>query len=338
MREILSETKDLDSDVRSIVNTILDHENIPRKKPKFVNFVKNIMRNKARPHSIDKTWDLFSQALKPPEPPSQTKMEVTAEEQADSVEVEETKAKDKKKKKKSKDVAASEDARIEENLEKENVEVKSKKKKKKKEKELETSNSQSPEKSLKRKRDDSMEVDENEVSPAPVKKSKFDWDETITSVLMKKEGNEMKLNKLKKKCLQEFLSQNEGTHKTTEEIGAKFDKKLKKRKYRVLKDKVKLILDDEGETADDQTEVSTSKQEEKVEPTKASFNNWEAANLGSSAQNEKFRRLMGIKNPSQGGKGIFGGQGRNDQKIFRDLEEGFERARQSHFGGRCFES
>merc|ERR1711874_501776 len=62
-----------------------------------------------------------------------------------------------------------------------------------------------------------------------------------------------------------------------------------------------------------------------------SFNNWEAANLGSSAQNEKFRRLMGIKNPSQGGKGIFGFQARNDQKIFRDLEEGFERARQTHF-------
>ena len=343
MRGILSETTDLDSDVRMIVNTILDHENIPRKKPKFINFVKNIMRNKARPHSIDKTWDLFSQALKPPEPPSETKMEVTEVEPADSDEAKETK-KDKKKKKKSKDVAASEDVQPEENLEKENVEVKSKKKKKKKEKEEEVvQKTQSSEKSLKRKRDESMEVgDEDEVSPAPVKKNKFDWDETITNVLLTKDGNEMKLNKLKKKCLQEFMSQNEGTHKTPEEIGAKFDKKLKKRNYRVLKDKVKLILDNEGETADDQKtqpEVTTSPREKKVEqPDKASFNNWEAANLGSSSQNEKFRRLMEIKNPSAGGKGIFGGQGRNDQKIFRDLEEGFEKARQSHFGGRCFAS
>merc|ERR1712025_1536663 len=98
-------------------------------------------------------------------------------------------------------------------------------------------------------------------------------------------GNEMKLNKLKKKCVSEFFALNEGTHKTQEEIGAKFDKKLKKRKYRVLKDKVKLILDNEGETADDektQPEDSTSQKEEKVEPAKASFNNWEAANLGSS--------------------------------------------------------
>jgi hypothetical protein len=31
------------------------------------------------------------------------------------------------------------------------------------------------------------------------------------------------------------------------------------------------------------------------EAEKISFNKWEATNFGSSAQNEKFRRLMGIK-------------------------------------------
>merc|ERR1719414_614715 len=66
LRRILAETTDIDSDVRNILNTIQEHENIPRKKPKFINFVKNIMRNRARPHSIDKTWELFEQALKPP--------------------------------------------------------------------------------------------------------------------------------------------------------------------------------------------------------------------------------------------------------------------------------
>jgi len=66
LRKILQENTDLDSDVKNILDTIQEHENIPRKKPKFVNFVKNIMRNRARPHSIDKTWELFEQALKPP--------------------------------------------------------------------------------------------------------------------------------------------------------------------------------------------------------------------------------------------------------------------------------
>ncbi len=32
-----------------------------------------------------------------------------------------------------------------------------------------------------------------------------------------------------------------------------------------------------------------------AEAEKISFNKWEATNFGSSAQNEKFRRLMGIK-------------------------------------------
>merc|ERR1712062_838084 len=71
LRKILQENTDLDSDVKNILDTIQEHENIPRKKPKFINFVKNIMRNRARPHSIDKTWELFEQALKPPPAPSE---------------------------------------------------------------------------------------------------------------------------------------------------------------------------------------------------------------------------------------------------------------------------
>ena len=61
------------------------------------------------------------------------------------------------------------------------------------------------------------------------------------------QGEEMKLNKLKKKCVSEFFAQHEGTHKTAEDVGAKFDKKIKKKKYRILKDKVKLIPDEQDE-------------------------------------------------------------------------------------------
>ena len=66
---------------------------------------------------------------------------------------------------------------------------------------------------------------------------------------------------------------------------------------------------------------------------------WEASNLGSASQTEKFRRLMGIKTapPPQAVQGKFGGSQRDDKKIFRDLEQGFEKARQAHFGGRCFD-
>merc|ERR1712029_1108975 len=120
--------------VKNIVNTILDHENIPRKRPKFINFVKNIMRNRASSHSIDKTWDLFSQALKPTSEPETIKME--EDKVVTPVKVEEEKPKEKKKKKKKND--SSNNVVEEETSEKENVEVKKKSKKKDKQKNEET--------------------------------------------------------------------------------------------------------------------------------------------------------------------------------------------------------
>lgn len=343
----MAEATDLDGDVRNIVNTIMDHENIPRKQAKFVNFVKNIMRNKARPHSIDKTWELFSQALKPAdneEKKDNVKME-TDEKKKDEMEApieKESKNKSKKEKKKKKE---KEESIEEDTSEKENTQKESKKNKKNKKSKDETVVDEKP-KNLKRKREEEMDVDQTiESEETPEKKTKFDWDETISSVL-KMKGNEMKLNKLKKKCVAEFMAQHEGTHMTEEKVGAKFDKKLKKRKYRVLKDRVTLITEEEEEVADkteeskpEATEVKKTEETEASKPKEApSFNNWECANLGSSTQNEKFRRLMGIKNPTKEVNGKFGGENRNDKKIFRDLEQGFQKARQMHFGGRCFES
>merc|ERR1712112_778144 len=219
-------------------------------------------RNRARSHSIDKTRELFSQALNPPtkeEAPVETKMEVEEEkpnqdcdikakkekkkkrkkleEEGASEETEKPKKKSKKSKDKDVDSCASE-----ETSEKENVETK-KSKKKKKDKENDGS--------LKRKREeDTMEVENDAEEASPVKKIKFDWDETIKRVLQQK-GNEMKLNKLKKKCIGEFFALHEGTHKTQDEIGAKFDKKLKKKKYTVLKDRVKLNLNHSEDTNGD---------------------------------------------------------------------------------------
>jgi len=246
-----------------------------------------------------------------------------------------------RKKKRRKKEKAKEQPSEEDTSEKENVQKESKKKKNKK-----TNNETVHEKpiNLKRKREEEMDVDQTiESEESPEKKVKFDWDVKITS-LLKQKGSEMKLNKLKKKCVAEYMAQHEGTHMTEEKVGAKFDKKLKKRKYRILKDKVKLITEEEEEVIEKPEEfkpevVKAEKTKIEAKPKEeASFNKWECANLGSSSQNEKFRRLMGIKNPAKEGGGKFGGENRNDKKIFRDLEEGFQKARQMHFGGRCFES
>lgn len=95
----------------------------------------------------------------------------------------------------------------------------------------------------------------------------------------------MKLNKLKKKCVGEFFSKWWDTQ-TAEEIGAKFDKKLKKRRYRLLKDKVKLILEEDdvpGKVVKVEKVVAKIASSVVEEPKPAlSFNQWEASSLGTS--------------------------------------------------------
>ena len=42
------------------------------------------------------------------------------------------------------------------------------------------------------------------------------------------QGEEVNIKKLRKKCSSKFFAEREGTQKTVEEVGAKFDKKFKK--------------------------------------------------------------------------------------------------------------
>merc|ERR1719239_801629 len=324
LRKILQETSDLDGDVKSILDTIQEHENIPRKKPKFVNFVKNIMRNRARPHSIDKTWELFEQALKPA--PAPEPMEVQNE-SLNGKSDKETNGKA-------------------ETPEKENEGGKKEKKKEKKwEETTEDANTKPSRKRKSSDRDENEDGAAKEDEESPPKKVKFDWDEVITACLKEKDGNEMKLVKLKKKCLKEYFSAHEGTHKTKEEVGAKFDKKVNKRSYKVLKDRIKLVgvEEDKNKSEEEEEEVmqgAPAKPEGWVsapEPKKPaiSFNKWEGADMGSDAQTEKFRRLMGIKAAPKPQE-VTSKWGRDDKKMLRDLEQGFEKARETHFGGRSF--
>merc|ERR1712129_681204 len=66
--EALVETEgdSLDKDVKLVLDAIQGYENIPRKRPKFINFCKNVLSRKFAPASIEKTWDLFEMALKEP--------------------------------------------------------------------------------------------------------------------------------------------------------------------------------------------------------------------------------------------------------------------------------
>jgi len=66
--EVLLEKLDssLDKDVKLVLDAIQGYENIPRKRPKFINFCKNVLSRKFASASIEKTWDLFEKAIKEP--------------------------------------------------------------------------------------------------------------------------------------------------------------------------------------------------------------------------------------------------------------------------------
>ena len=52
----------LDWQVREVIDLVLQQDNVPRKRAKFVNFVKNIAR-RVRPAAIEETWDFFEKAI-----------------------------------------------------------------------------------------------------------------------------------------------------------------------------------------------------------------------------------------------------------------------------------
>ncbi|XP_013185095.1 cell growth-regulating nucleolar protein [Amyelois transitella] len=63
VQSVLDEQKNLTGNVRRIIETVSKHNNTPRKKPKFVNFVKNVCGHKTNVSDIDQAWDLISVKL-----------------------------------------------------------------------------------------------------------------------------------------------------------------------------------------------------------------------------------------------------------------------------------
>ncbi|XP_040579299.1 cell growth-regulating nucleolar protein [Lepeophtheirus salmonis] len=63
IHKLLETTPSMDSDVKNLLQSIVNHENIPRKRTKFINFIKNINK-RVNPTTVEKTWELFEEALK----------------------------------------------------------------------------------------------------------------------------------------------------------------------------------------------------------------------------------------------------------------------------------
>nr|ACO11210.1 Cell growth-regulating nucleolar protein [Caligus rogercresseyi] len=234
IQSLLESSPSMDPDIRSLLETIIDHENIPRKRVKFINFMKNINR-RVHPKTVEKTWEFFEKALK-------SKKKDNEEVKQKSEEKKKAKPKSNEKENKAKPP-------------KEISEPSSGQKKKKDKKAAKDTedkpgfieqfkgtafhdNVTSP--SKKRKHVEEEENDPQEDSP-PRKVGKFDWEGTISTLLEKKDGS-LSLKGLKKKILSEYESQIGASHKTQEGLLSKMNKKITKNpRFKVKKDTVFLV-------------------------------------------------------------------------------------------------
>ncbi|KAI8423114.1 hypothetical protein MSG28_014197 [Choristoneura fumiferana] len=63
LQEVLEEQRNAPANVRRIIETVSKHNNTPRKKPKFINFVKNVCGQKTNVNDMNQAWDMIAVKL-----------------------------------------------------------------------------------------------------------------------------------------------------------------------------------------------------------------------------------------------------------------------------------
>ncbi|MBN3286258.1 LYAR protein, partial [Polyodon spathula] len=235
--------------VCGILKEVSLYDNVPRKKAKFQNWMKNSLKvfNTAL---HDQVWEIFSAATSNVNTPV-TENETSAKEKKKNKRErkEERQKKSKKEKKQLKLESQEEDGEnsktkkhkddhgdMEE--EAENGERKKKKKNKKKAASVEVMRENGTGNDNRHEAMTSSKKRKHESS-----EGKFSWKGTIQAVLKQSPEGEISVKKLRKKVLAEYYSVNgEDNHKSEEKLLSLFNKKISSNpKFRVLKDKVKLV-------------------------------------------------------------------------------------------------
>lgn len=240
----VANAKNMNPQVKALLNQIIGFDNIPRKKAKFENFLKNSVRVR-NPIIISQAWEVFDAANKGGKENQQ-------QQQGNKPTNENTK------------IAASsngiahstkenEDSKkgdVEEESEKKTAGKKEKSKKRKHQKdEVEEMETESTEQTPKKKAKTNGIFGEgrlNDTLEMTSCDSPFKWKDTIYSIVKDVPDDGIKINKLKKKVISAyFVSCVDGTHKTEEEVGVLFKSKLKSsRKCLMVGDKVRLRKND----------------------------------------------------------------------------------------------
>uniref|UniRef100_A0A8C3NCA3 Cell growth-regulating nucleolar protein n=1 Tax=Geospiza parvula TaxID=87175 RepID=A0A8C3NCA3_GEOPR len=269
--------------VRNILEQIRAFDNIPRKKVKFQNWIKNSLRINDS-NLQDQVWGVFSEATrntsnekeqdKPQQKEEQQPAETGENTKAEENGITDEKTERKKNKRERKEERQKNKKKEKKDLKLENQEEVKKSKKSKKGKESvedefeingngnhseteEETNvkkrkhkhvEEEPHTKTKRMKTESISedmetenVNDNEENVG-TDKGKFNWKGTIKAVLKQAPDNEISIKKLRKKVIAQYYAVAGERHKTEEDILAIFNKKVNNNpKFRVLKDKVKLV-------------------------------------------------------------------------------------------------
>ncbi|XP_060748274.1 cell growth-regulating nucleolar protein isoform X2 [Tachysurus vachellii] len=238
--------------LRSVLQQVATYDNVPRKKAKFQNWIKNSL--KIYDSSLqDQVWEIFSSSESPgngaehpvhTSPPEQD----TQEEQVKPEKKKKNKRERKEERQKNSKKKRTQDEQNGEN----GVEEPQKKKKRKHAEEEENVEGKSSKKMKKRKADECEESqnveeleeaeDEQEAQDKSNTKGKFNWKGTIKAIVRQAPEEGIALKKLRKKVLSAYYSFSaEDNHKSEEELYSLFNKKLKNPKFKILKEKVRLV-------------------------------------------------------------------------------------------------
>ncbi|XP_001603576.2 cell growth-regulating nucleolar protein [Nasonia vitripennis] len=214
VQNVLANSTNLTVPERNLLNSISRHENIPRKKAKFFNFIKSMSGNKANMTIVDSVWEKMEKAFK----------EVTAGNNANTENNE-------------KQNVSTEENQNNSNIIRENDTVDDKndtnegenkdsckKKKKSKKRQHEDDKNENGEPAAKKQNDTNVTDAVEEETNAENGVSKFSWKNTILEIVTTK--GEVSLKKLRKKVVAQYLAS--FPNGTTEKATSKFEKKLGK--------------------------------------------------------------------------------------------------------------
>ncbi|XP_028303175.1 cell growth-regulating nucleolar protein [Gouania willdenowi] len=243
----------ISSRLKDVLSQLSAYENVPRKKGKFQNWMRNSLKI-VNPQLQEEVWDIFAAADNAPKAPVETESvqinsnvksdpDGTMTDEQKKKKLNKRERKEARQQKNGKAVKVVDAPKAEEEEEKS---VKRQRKEKKRKNGEDAGNNVSKKKrKVVEEADDVIDegVSDKDDDEPKISKGKFNWKGNIKAVLREAPEKELPLKKLRKKVLAAYYTfTGDNGIKTEHEVLALFTKKINGNpKFRVLKERVKLL-------------------------------------------------------------------------------------------------